>query len=38
LFEIDTPIICFTHCREVAVAALQAGIYAVLGEAPRSAD
>jgi NAD(P)H-dependent flavin oxidoreductase YrpB (nitropropane dioxygenase family) len=32
------PIVCFTHCREVAVAATRAGCFAVLGEALRSMD
>ena len=34
----DLPIICFTHCREVAVAATRAGCFAVLGEALRSME
>ena len=32
------PIVCFTHCREVAVAATRAGCFAVLGEALRSME
>jgi NAD(P)H-dependent flavin oxidoreductase YrpB (nitropropane dioxygenase family) len=38
LLEIELPIICFTHCREVAVAATRAGAYAVLGEALRTIE
>ncbi len=34
----ELPIVCFTHCREVAVAATRAGCFAVLGEALRSMD
>ena len=34
--DVRLPIICFTHCREVAVAATRAGCFAVLGEALRS--
>ena len=32
------PIVCFTHCREVAVAASRAGAFPVLGEALRSRE
>jgi NAD(P)H-dependent flavin oxidoreductase YrpB (nitropropane dioxygenase family) len=32
------PIICFTHCREVAAAATHAGAFAVLGEALRTME
>jgi len=35
---IELPIICFTHCKEVAVAAIRAGGFAVLGEAMHTAD
>ncbi len=35
---VELPIVCFTHCREVAVAATRAGCFAVLGEALRSMD
>lgn len=38
LLGVDRPIICFTHCREVAVAASRAGVFPVLGEALRSMD
>ena len=34
----ELPIVCFTHCREVAVAATRAGCFAVLGEALRSME
>lgn len=36
--EVALPIVCFTHCREVAVAASRAGAFAVLGEALRSME
>ncbi|MAJ61241.1 MAG: hypothetical protein CBC48_15595 [bacterium TMED88] len=36
--QIDVPIICFTHCREVAAAAHRAGAFPVLGEALRSME
>ncbi|MFP6639640.1 MAG: nitronate monooxygenase [Myxococcota bacterium] len=36
LLDVSLPIVCFTHCREVAVAATRAGCFAVLGEALRS--
>lgn len=36
LLDVSLPIICFTHCREVAVAATRAGCFAVLGEALRT--
>ena len=36
LLDVELPIICFTHCREVVVAATRAGCFAVLGEALRS--
>jgi NAD(P)H-dependent flavin oxidoreductase YrpB (nitropropane dioxygenase family) len=32
------PVVAFTHCREVAVAAIQAGGFAVLGEAMKTID
>jgi NAD(P)H-dependent flavin oxidoreductase YrpB (nitropropane dioxygenase family) len=35
---IELPIVAFTHCRGVAVAAIEAGGFAVLGEAMRTAD
>jgi NAD(P)H-dependent flavin oxidoreductase YrpB (nitropropane dioxygenase family) len=38
LLGVELPIIAFTHCRDVAVAAINAGAFAVLGEAMRSAD
>jgi NAD(P)H-dependent flavin oxidoreductase YrpB (nitropropane dioxygenase family) len=38
MLDIEHPIIAFTHCKEVAVAAINAGGFAVLGEAMRSAD
>jgi len=38
LLEVDLPIVCFTHCREVAVAAGRAGVFPVLGEALRSIE
>lgn len=38
LLDVELPIVCFTHCREVAVAATRAGCFAVLGEALRSSD
>lgn len=38
LLGVERPIICFTHCREVAVAASLAGAFPVLGEALRSMD
>jgi len=38
LLDVELPIVAFTHCREVAVAAIGAGAFAVLGEAMRSAD
>ena len=36
LLDVSLPIVCFTHCREVAVAATRAGCFAVLGEALRT--
>ncbi|MDG2051516.1 MAG: nitronate monooxygenase [Myxococcota bacterium] len=36
--QIDVPIICFTHCREVAAAAHRAGAFPVLGEALRNME
>lgn len=36
--EVELPIVCFTHCREVAVAARRAGAFPVLGEALRSLE
>jgi NAD(P)H-dependent flavin oxidoreductase YrpB (nitropropane dioxygenase family) len=38
LLDIEMPIVCFTHCRDVAVAAINAGGFAVLGEAMHSAE
>lgn len=38
MLGIELPIVAFTHCKEVAVAAINAGGFAVLGEAMRSAD
>jgi NAD(P)H-dependent flavin oxidoreductase YrpB (nitropropane dioxygenase family) len=38
MLDIELPIVAFTHCKEVAVAAINAGGFAVLGEAMRSAD
>lgn len=38
MLEVELPIICFTHCREVAVAASREGAFAVLGEALRTRD
>lgn len=38
LLEVELPIVCFTHCREVAVAATHAGAFAVLGEALRTME
>jgi NAD(P)H-dependent flavin oxidoreductase YrpB (nitropropane dioxygenase family) len=38
LLGIELPIICFTHCRDVAVAAINAGGFAVLGEAMHTAE
>jgi len=38
LLGVELPIVAFTHCRDVAVAAINAGAFAVLGEALRSAD
>ncbi|MBW2382747.1 MAG: nitronate monooxygenase [Deltaproteobacteria bacterium] len=38
LLEVELPIICFTHSREVAVAASRNGAFAVLGEALRTRD
>ncbi|MDE0884082.1 MAG: nitronate monooxygenase [Myxococcota bacterium] len=38
VLEMELPIVCFTHCREVAVAATRAGCFAVLGEALRSME
>ncbi|HEM46274.1 MAG TPA: nitronate monooxygenase [Alphaproteobacteria bacterium] len=38
MLEVPLPIVCFTHCREVAVAAGRAGAFPVLGEALRSMD
>jgi len=38
VLDIEHPVIAFTHCREVAVAAIRAGGFAVLGEAMKTAD
>ncbi len=38
LLGVERPIVCFTHCREVAVAASRAGAFPVLGEALRSME
>jgi NAD(P)H-dependent flavin oxidoreductase YrpB (nitropropane dioxygenase family) len=38
LLEVELPVVCFTHCREVAVAATRHGCFAVLGEALRTRD
>ncbi|MAE94631.1 MAG: monooxygenase [Deltaproteobacteria bacterium] len=38
ILGIEHPVIAFTHCREVAVAAIRAGGFAVLGEAMKTAD
>jgi NAD(P)H-dependent flavin oxidoreductase YrpB (nitropropane dioxygenase family) len=38
LLGVELPIICFTHCKEVAVEAIRAGGFAVLGEAMHTAD
>jgi NAD(P)H-dependent flavin oxidoreductase YrpB (nitropropane dioxygenase family) len=38
MLGIEVPVIAFTHCREVAVAAVNAGGFAVLGEAMCTAD
>jgi NAD(P)H-dependent flavin oxidoreductase YrpB (nitropropane dioxygenase family) len=38
MLGIELPIIAFTHCREVAVAAINAGGFAVLGEAMKTSD
>ena len=38
LLDIELPIVCFTHCRQVAVAVTGAGGFAVLGEAMHTAD
>ncbi len=35
---VELPIACFTHCRDVAVAAIEAGGFAVLGEAMHPAE
>ena len=38
MLGIELPIIAFTHCRDVAVAAINAGCFAVLGEAMKTSD
>jgi NAD(P)H-dependent flavin oxidoreductase YrpB (nitropropane dioxygenase family) len=38
MLGIEFPIVAFTHCRDVAVAAINAGAFAVFGGAPRSPD
>ncbi|MFQ5699933.1 MAG: NAD(P)H-dependent flavin oxidoreductase [Myxococcota bacterium] len=38
LLGIEFPIIAFTHCKDVAVAVINAGGFAVLGEAMHTAD
>ncbi|MAG32569.1 MAG: monooxygenase [Deltaproteobacteria bacterium] len=38
MLEIEVPIIAFTHCKDVAVAATNAGGFAVLGEAMHTVD
>ncbi len=38
MLGIELPVIAFTHCKDVAVAAINAGGFAVLGEAMRTAD
>ena len=38
MLGVELPIIAFTHCREVAVAAINAGGFAVLGEAMKTSD
>jgi NAD(P)H-dependent flavin oxidoreductase YrpB (nitropropane dioxygenase family) len=38
MLAIEVPIVAFTHCKDVAVAAINAGGFAVLGEAMHTAD
>ncbi|MBW2272392.1 MAG: nitronate monooxygenase [Deltaproteobacteria bacterium] len=38
MLGVDYPIVAFTHCREVAVAAIRAGGFAVLGEAMKTIE
>jgi len=38
LLDVELPIVAFTHCKDVAVAAINAGGFAVLGDAMRTAD
>jgi NAD(P)H-dependent flavin oxidoreductase YrpB (nitropropane dioxygenase family) len=38
MLGIELPVVAFTHCTDVAVAAINAGGFAVLGEAMRTAD
>ena len=38
MLGVELPIIAFTHCREVAVEAINAGGFAVLGEAMKTSD
>jgi NAD(P)H-dependent flavin oxidoreductase YrpB (nitropropane dioxygenase family) len=38
MLGVEHPVVAFTHCREVAVAAIQAGGFAVLGEAMKTLD
>ncbi len=38
LLEVEFPVICFTHCRQVAVAVTNAGGFSVLGEAMHAAE
>jgi NAD(P)H-dependent flavin oxidoreductase YrpB (nitropropane dioxygenase family) len=38
MLGVELPIIAFTHCRDVAVAAINAGGFAVLGEAMKTSD
>ena len=38
MLGVEHPVVAFTHCREVAVAAIRAGGFAVLGEAMKTLD
>ncbi len=38
MLGVELPIVAFTHCRDVAVAATNAGGFAVLGEAMKTSD
>jgi NAD(P)H-dependent flavin oxidoreductase YrpB (nitropropane dioxygenase family) len=38
MLDIEHPVVAFTHCREVAVAAIEAGGFAVLGEAMKTLE